>query len=158
MSIPAFDHLLNLQKHADEVKAKLMTEFKEKIEGIFSDFFRCTPEIKEICWTQYTPYFNDGDECIFSVHDIVFIAKTKPDGLEPTKEELKDHNYGSKVYEDYPLNVITHDEYPEELRSKCCEFSTLLYKFTDEFKYAFGDHAFVTVTKEGIDVDEYDHD
>ena len=33
------------------------------------------PTIGMLCWAQYTPYFNDGDECVFSVRDIYAYSK-----------------------------------------------------------------------------------
>ena len=34
------------------------------MDKIFDTF----PEVKSVSWTQYTPYFNDGEECTFSAH------------------------------------------------------------------------------------------
>jgi hypothetical protein len=44
---------------------KFKDEFKERAKGAmraaFSSFFAANPDITKITWTQYTPYFNDGD-------------------------------------------------------------------------------------------------
>ena len=32
------------------------------------------PALKAIRWNQYTPYFNDGDPCTFSVGEVMFLV------------------------------------------------------------------------------------
>ena len=39
------------------MQAKLQEIFKEEVR----DFFENNPDIKTILWTQYTPYWNDGE-------------------------------------------------------------------------------------------------
>lgn len=60
----------------DELKAmkdaydrKLRDEGQAAVKDAFKDLFDKYPEIRSVVWTQYTPYFNDGDTCTFSVHD-----------------------------------------------------------------------------------------
>ena len=38
------------------------------IQECVNEIFASNSSIKTIGWTQYTPYFNDGDTCHFSVH------------------------------------------------------------------------------------------
>lgn len=42
------------------------------------------PEGYAVCWTQYAPYFNDGEACVFSVHD-AWVVK-----LDPEKDRDED--------------------------------------------------------------------
>ena len=53
-----------LEKYQKELQTALVETCRE--------FFENNPTIKLICWTQYTPYFNDGDTCTFRVNDIYF--------------------------------------------------------------------------------------
>jgi hypothetical protein len=48
------------------------------------DKILAVPGVEAIRWTQFTPYFNDGDECSFGVHEI----RIKIEGAE-----LEDYDY-----------------------------------------------------------------
>ncbi len=61
------------------------------------------PEVVAVRWTQYTPYFNDGDACTFDVYE----ARTK---LTDTPEEAGDYEDGFITSSgDFPPNYFdTH--------------------------------------------------
>ena len=44
----------------------------EKLKEFFVKFWEENPAIRAVTWTQYAPYFNDGDACVFSVNDPYF--------------------------------------------------------------------------------------
>jgi hypothetical protein len=44
----------------------------EKLKDFFVKFWEENPAIKAVTWVQYSPYFNDGDACEFSVSDPYF--------------------------------------------------------------------------------------
>ena len=77
-------------------KATLDKEMKEfgssKIGPMFAEAFAKTdPRIQAISWTQYTPYFNDGDSCTFSAHT----SYPSYIGIGENGETLEnDENYG----------------------------------------------------------------
>lgn len=124
--------LKELQKKIDALKAEKKSEseiaFKEESKAIFDKY----PEIKSFSWTQYTPYFNDGDECTFSVH-----ADPKINGYDEYEEESEEIN--KKAFEDISKLLNALDE--------------------QSMKAIWGDHMEVTVTRGGkISSDEYAHD
>lgn len=50
---------------------KIKSDSQTLIGAIFNEFFAKHGEhVFAVHWTQGTPGFNDGDECLFSVHDI----------------------------------------------------------------------------------------
>lgn len=57
------------QKKLAEAKAECQVVckevLKEQIDGLFDKW---GDKLESIGWVQYTPYFNDGDTCEFSVH------------------------------------------------------------------------------------------
>jgi hypothetical protein len=63
-------------------------EMQEKSTGFVElackQFFDACPEVEAVTWTQYTPYFNDGETCEFSVHEKYFIlvGDKDPDDYE----------------------------------------------------------------------------
>src|SRR5690349_7857045 len=69
-SMPTFEEkYAELKKKRDEMEKEFQSLagelFKEKASGLFEKY----PTLKSFGWAQYTPYFNDGDECIFGVND-----------------------------------------------------------------------------------------
>lgn len=50
---------------------------QEKMKEIFKQFWDENPGVNVITWTQYAPYFADGDPCIFSVNDLTFSNATE---------------------------------------------------------------------------------
>ena len=67
--------MLQVLKEIQNEHTKILKEMKEKVQKelkpVLQDFMNSHSNIKAIGWTQYTPYFNDGDECIFRVGDLV---------------------------------------------------------------------------------------
>lgn len=46
------------------MKEEAQNHLKESSKEVFKKF----PDLKSFAWTQYTPYFNDGDVCVFEVY------------------------------------------------------------------------------------------
>lgn len=133
-------------------------------------------KVDAISWTQYTPYFNDGDTCEFSAHvDNLSVHydgekyneyETFDYGIIKDENDLKNHkiikelrgygkdvNIGEEGYilnEDLDINDITVS----------CEIKKVLSDIPEEFlKDLFGDHVEVKINKDGsIDVSEYEHE
>jgi hypothetical protein len=135
-------NLLSLVKDYDaKVKAmreELSNEFKTQFKTISTEIFSKYPEILKFGWTQYTPYFNDGDACVFHYNDMYVC----------TDPETAD----GSVY-DWDDMYSLKNKYPE-----VAEFEKVLSSSEDILLAMFGDHVQVTVTSAGIDVDEYEHE
>lgn len=52
----------------NEARDTLRKVTAEQLLPAFADALRKVPEVKCLTWTQYTPYFNDGEPCTFGVH------------------------------------------------------------------------------------------
>lgn len=60
---------LNTIKEKMEALEKEMAEAGANyIRQVAQEAFDKYPELRSFGWTQYTPYFNDGDTCIFAAH------------------------------------------------------------------------------------------
>lgn len=84
---------------------------------------------------------------------------------EEEKQAYRDRFKGSgwEGYRSYvPMHTWDHvprtPKYPETLARAEKLSDIQLYEFEYAMKQAFGDHARVTVTRDGITIDEYDHD
>jgi len=72
-----------------EKRAALIAELDKDFGVIFIPLFEKYPDIESISWTQFSPYFNDGEECTFSVHnDFIDIDGTVDSTL--AEEEFSD--------------------------------------------------------------------
>lgn len=132
------------------------------------------PTIVEFGWTQYTPYFNDGEPCEFSV-GCLWVRTAENKALEDAGVEDYDHydlevGYGNNpslgsrgLKWDGEKRKYVSQPYvgPDEERWERCEALDRAIqsgKFENALLEAFGDHASVTVSKSGIEVEFYSHD
>lgn len=126
-------------------------EFMEAIDAILS-----IPGIYGIRWNQYTPAFNDGDACEFSVNDIA--VRLTP--LDDEEDERGDYEDGwletySLSYDRKEFKELS-DEHFEALKKAVSNWDKL--NADEVARRNFGEHAQVTATFEGFSVDFYEHD
>lgn len=112
--------------------------------------------IPALKWQQFTPYFNDGDECVFTVYSPYIVGNPADDCGDGIDVDYSDP--------DYVFNSEYHKEAIERLgltREQYVQIRgiwNLLETQEDLLKEAFGDHVEVTVTADGITTEGYDHD
>lgn len=130
--------------------------------------------IVEFGWTQYTPYFNDGDTCEFSVHVLWVRTTEESEGAVDEYGDEYEPGYGLDVDYHPSLGKSVRDwdpverkffneryEGPDEARhDRCHALNNALQggAFETVLLEKFGDHAMVTVQSDGIDVEFYSHD
>lgn len=138
---------------------KTRKEFMEKsqnaLKEVFKAFFDQNPDIDQITWNQYTPYFNDGDECIFGVHDMYFtLAKDKVDLSDVRWPDDDGNCHGYSFY------VSKGEVDPiKKQRDVFSSFAREINRLPNEvFKDTFGDHVKIVASKNGFDVEEFQHD
>lgn len=127
------------QDYNEKIEA-LQKNIQEQVKPIFEEILKAFPEVKAFQWTQYTPYFNDGEECVFGVNSD---CRVLFDGFEEFMNE-----YDSEVKKNKAI-IETISSFIDNIP-------------TDAMKGIFGDHVKVTVSLvDGnikIDTEEYDHD
>ncbi len=197
----------DINRSSDRTPQRPLSELEPLIRAVLAD-----PTIHSFGWHQYTPYFNDGEPCVFSTGDVWIrtvddVEKPEPsqeqvDTLEKLRDALHDglvstatfdqayrdvygHAEGeepddeddetySMYYSEHP--TLGHRPYtytgryekvygdyvgPDEARyDRCKALSDAIHSnaFDDVLLDAFGDHARITVTANGITVEEYSHD
>jgi hypothetical protein len=175
-----------LQALADklnEAKSAMKRDGEEALKEAFSEFFSKHPEASAIVWCQYTPYFNDGDPCEFRVNEAELKVDADKMAVDVAKffkeDEGDDENYhhgdGCAVnalemvsstkysfYDDYrkERDVIQRNLTRSE-QSLVDDFTALakqLDSLDDMLQTVLGDHILVTVTPEGIETSDYEHD
>lgn len=164
METKRFDEL---EKKISSKKAELdqlMQEFQKKMRSEFSEltkvFFEETG-VQCIAWHQYTPYFNDGEECVFSINNPVFITKNfdPEDLMHPDDYDYTDDEDGYGVVDlPYRWNWRATEALTGTLELACHKFRELMYSNEGLFRDMFGDHVTVYLTTGEPIVEEYDHE
>lgn len=152
----AFDKLLNEQR---ELQRKFQATAQALFKETTKEFFEKNPAITAIVWTQYTPYFNDGDTCEFSVHEPNFTNAKNLDDISRWGEyegdddnEWSESPWGFKYHKRTDaegINIDSINKFAELIQSS--ELESVM-------EAMFGDHVRVLATREGFDVEDIDHD
>ncbi len=136
---------------------------QQKLKEVFKLFWESNPNVHLVMWTQYTPYFNDGAECVFSVGEILFSNLADSD------------EYKNVDYDDYDgdlENIWICSEVGEWQNDKNIkdsermnfdmaeDLTNFLYSksMKDVLKLLFEDHVKVFATREGFTAVPFDHD
>jgi len=129
-----FKEIKKLQK---ELKDKILAIGKDGIRDFFGPVFDANPKLEKIRWRQYTPYFNDGDPCIFRVHE----ATVRLNGMA---EDAGDYENGFEdSYHFLDGEFDWNFQLPDE----------------EILEQIFGDHTTITVFRNGtIEQDDCEHD
>jgi hypothetical protein len=153
---------------------------------LFAGLFQF-PQLKSIVWEQYTPYFNDGDVCEFSVHG--YSLRTSFHDAEPGDDDYYGDGFfriedGDLLEYDYDYDNTTNtargyrratrtnirigtDVVSALLGEDGDNFAALLNSLYEELdsgghdvflRATFGDHAEVTATVDGFSIDYFSHD
>jgi hypothetical protein len=128
---------------------------KEELIPIMLDVLN-DERVKYVVWTQYTPFFNDGEPCEFSVGDFGFILNDVD-----YSETLKAYGYSSeedltRVYADELSGVWNTED--GDLKDKMRALGKTGGPFEDAYYELFGDHARIVASRERFIIDEYEHD
>jgi hypothetical protein len=153
--------MLEELKAMNEELATLKKAHLEKSKAMFtsvaSKVFAAHPKLESFGWRQYTPYFNDGEECTFSAHtsepDINGV-----DGYEANFESKTVTDYDSKDASGKYQQKENPDYNPELAEAQKTVIAFLNEMDDSVLRDMFGDHVRVLVTPGGTEVDEYDHD
>lgn len=161
-----FDKLL---EEREELNKRFQAKAQELFKETTKEFFDKNPGITAIIWTQYTPFFNDGESCVFSVGEPYF--------TNANEEQMDDvTSYGEYEGEDEGVWsesdwIFTSDsDYCRERREgmdftqidgrSISKFSSMIQssEMEDVMEAMFGDHVRVVATRDGFDVQDHDHD
>ena len=130
--------LVEMDAHRKAFQEKAKAALKDE----FRKFFDAHPEVATIKWTQYTPYFNDGEACTFSVHTPAFYGPG---------DHSEDDDAECYLYDGYEYSS---SKAPADAR----QLAGLVKGLGDAMKDTFGDHSEIVATRNGFDVQDYEHD
>ncbi len=142
------------------VPQRPLEDLQPIIQAVLDD-----PDVVEFGWSQNTPYFNDGDPCVFSTNSVWVRTQDEVD-LELDGGDELDVDYNS--HPSLSQKKWGKDGYvpvklsPAKLATseRCTALDAAVQggAFNDVLMDAFGDHAEITIRREGIQVEYYEHD
>lgn len=161
----------------NELKKQVQKELQAEFSGALTELFDAYPFVKSLSFTAYTPYFNDGDTCEYNVHHDYCnfngydedrdVEGEGVDVLKLAKETI----YVEEPNPNYdPRGGMWGNSKTKWVKKPNPDFNPLYREAVDAFREALavvdednweemvGDHVKVTITREGIETDEYDHD
>lgn len=159
--------LQQLINNMNKVRADFKLYGKNALRVAFEEFFASAPEVYSIVWTQYTPYFNDGDSCEFTMGEVYFLTKpqNEDDDDEDEPEDLEDSClYGQIAYKRDGKSWASPPIPPQKLTEREKELINMMDKFLSIFQEEtlfqdiFGNHIQVTATRLGFDIEGYEHE
>lgn len=168
-------------------KAAVTEQLKPQFHDIFKDYLEAHPCIEQLEVVAYTPYFMDGDECIYSVGTLgATLVDFEVDYAAEFFESYSDHFSEALTYlkhgtipaqkwsskSDVEWNdywVRTNQELldlgVEKLeaivaaREAGKDLVLAVATIPDDvFRDMFGDHVKVIIDRDGVRTEEYDHD
>lgn len=151
------ERVQNLRK---EYEKTIRKEFGAVLRGLTTELFGDFPEVKGIVWTQYTPHFNDGDPCEFGINEPhVMLDQQFADACGDNVYDYDGETFDLSTYKirkkdgksDVELKLLAIEE-------KLNEFERFLNEFSMVVEETYGDGVKVTVTPNGVSVDDYSHD
>lgn len=167
----ALEQLTAMRAEVDALRTQMREKAKQVVkEGTESIFEQYGDILHSFGWTQYTPYFNDGDPCVFSMGELALIAKVDLEGKDPDLAEdlLRDWSYeGSPAFSPYGFEKASKvtstygdgrkgDPRYDACLGACKQVYEALDNATAED--IFGDHVRVVFTADGVEVEDYDHE
>lgn len=176
----------NNQKQIEKIKSQLVKDSEKLFKMSCKEIFEKNPGFNSFAWTQYTPYWNDGDSCEFSAHtDYLYIndeeeesdlynvekdfkelkqkektIKTLSKEIEELKKKGKESGWEIEHAQNRieKLNKLNLEDV-EKRFNFLKDIADLLENIDqDTLETMFGDHAKVIVSADGIEVESYQHD
>lgn len=144
----------------DEYKAQLKEHQKlgemlrEKGQSIFEEaakeLFKNNPSLKSFSWTQYTPHFNDGDPCTFSVH-----AYSENISLNGLCSDEAPYDHKTDTFLTDKIEEWKGIEHPETLIDEICELLDLV---DEDCLKNYGEGKIIVFKDGNVKCEYYSHD
>lgn len=135
----------------------LRKEAAEQVKPLLSEFVKSNPQVKAVKWTQYTPYFNDGDTCTFGINAPEFFFHDTAGNDDEDEDDAEGYGAWNLKPERDQWSPSVEVCSPETAAA-CVKLAEALDGIEEALEECFGDHVKVIVTANGVEVDEYDHD
>lgn len=148
MSLKEFEELY---RDIEEKKEKATGLFKIALKEVLDNVLKTG--ISKIKWRQYTPYFNDGEACIFSVYEPIFYIDN---GMVPKYFSLEEDDEDGGWYYASNYNAEKNgDRLSDEIKRLNKMFFDLDNYY---FLNSFDDHVEIIYDGKEFEINDYSHD
>ena len=140
-----------------------LEELAPLIQAVLDD-----PHTVEFGWRQYTPYFNDGEPCIFSAGHLWVRTDGDEEGVHQDELQLDDYESSCLRPKQWVSGGHVGGHYElrkrETWQTALWDKATLLHQaiargsFDAVLLKEFGDHAEIAIRRSGIEIDFLDHE
>lgn len=166
------DKFNKLIEEQEVLRKQFQATAQELFKETTKEFFDKNPGVKCVVWTQYTPYFNDGDTCEFGVNQPTFSNADGDDVYDVNAwGEYDGENEAIWATDNVSYILNTDREYNASTKKlilagetvdadSCSSFSDMVCSgpMQDVMLAMFGDHVRIIATRDGFDVEEHEHD
>lgn len=151
------DPFAAINKAREDYQKLVREEGDKAMKDMLKQFFEKHKYAQAIGWTQYTPYFNDGDECVFGIGEVRVRVDPEIRSIvdKYAGEEVEEWADADNLYEAF---IETYSLEESELKNDMTAIQNTIWGNSDVMLEAFGDHAKVIATPAEITVNFYDHD
>lgn len=143
----------------EEINNTAKANFNKMVQELFIKY----PELNSFSWTQYTPYFNDGEPCEFGVHEVDEINgyrrwssrdEQEGEGVNFYTNSRDDkYNTSTHKWEPNPEHNVYHGKVVEDVTDFIASFQD------DTLQFLFGEGQITCRRGQDPDVDnDYSHD
>jgi hypothetical protein len=147
------DRIKELSDKIEKLQEQVRRESQEVLLECITEWFsRQEPTLESIEFEGYTIYFNDGDECYYSIYvedQLVF-------NEEISMEELPYYSTYDKKWSDYTeeeeenARLLFGDNWKNRMNDEIRNLEQTLHSIPDEVhKQIWGDHQRITITRDG---------
>lgn len=148
----AIEELKNLGKEFKRRQKAFEDEAKGLLERAFKEYFeKHGDKVRALTWTQYTPYFNDGEPCVFSVGDMILVPKSEGgEEVDPDDDDFDPDEDGEYLYHADADDPVAKQD--------AVALANFLSEHDEIALAAYDDHVRVTATASGVETERYSHD
>jgi hypothetical protein len=152
-------------KKIDVIRKELATAEKSAAKDIVSllkELMKSNPLLLGMRWQQYTQNFNDGEPCTFNIYGPNFLFDESVLTKDQSDEQegwLDEYTVDDEFFDD-KADVLNFKQI-SALKKTVKEVQTVFSKLSNmenELNAMFGDGFQITVTPEGLESEDYDHD
>jgi hypothetical protein len=142
----------DVTKAIEQTMKEARKQAQEAFLAELKDVFVRHSELKVIKWTQYTPGFNDGDPCYFTIGETV---ASNYEAINHYGEWDEDE---AEMEEPADLIAFSLDYNVPKKFSDLNDIGKFINSTTgkDILEFMFGDNVTVVVTAAGVDTEDYD--
>jgi len=134
------------------IKENYQKQSQELLKKTINEYMARHPQLACIVWTQYTPYSNDGEECTFRIGGPEYYNLIDGVEFDLDSEDVASFSYG----EDGETCENIGYKHPDNEKHK--PFTRMIHDNSEILQHIFDNHVIVTITRDEIVDDEYEHE